>query len=491
MADPKPCWECLKKRLACDFTRPACRKCRLRNTECPGYGKKPLKWLEPGQTRSKGRRAKNESNIIRLCLKDTSETSTVVEAIKYYNNHICPDLEVVGPAGISESPFFVQFASASDLPASIRQTMVSIALAHRILQFEPGFESDRATLSTRLQIHRGGAIKELAREVKACSEANIATLAAVLTFLFAEIQQCLSPNWRLHCNAAHAIMDTMGGMPMLILSQPFLRHLLRYFVLIEVLGSTTSPNVEPDKARRQLEIISLLPHLYGDGLSTVLPWLGGPPPELVQHLILINYWRSRTAESISCQNPQRYSPLELLDRVVSFSVEDWVSGIHRKQHTGDVKMDSERLPLGLGGWEKLPYIFQSSVVLYCISSLFDSDSTPCTLPDTANERVGHIGIGALRRTHRDALLRDLKDLASPSQAQLRKAVLWPLVMAGIEVDATDTASKVFILSELSWMSKTLGTASPLIAKEYLEKLWASSGAKCWNDLFDRCYVFAM
>ena len=47
--DNRPCWECLRRRLVCDYTRPACRKCVRTGIVCPGYGNaKPLKWLTPG-----------------------------------------------------------------------------------------------------------------------------------------------------------------------------------------------------------------------------------------------------------------------------------------------------------------------------------------------------------------------------------------------------------------------------------------------------------
>lgn len=47
--EKKPCWECLRRRLVCDFTRPTCRKCLKTGIVCPGYGNsKPLKWLAPG-----------------------------------------------------------------------------------------------------------------------------------------------------------------------------------------------------------------------------------------------------------------------------------------------------------------------------------------------------------------------------------------------------------------------------------------------------------
>jgi hypothetical protein len=84
MSDPKACWECHKRRLICDFGSPACQKCEARGVACPGYGeKKPLKWLQPGQTRSKGKRARKEVNVIRLTLKDPSEATSVFEAIEY------------------------------------------------------------------------------------------------------------------------------------------------------------------------------------------------------------------------------------------------------------------------------------------------------------------------------------------------------------------------------------------------------------------------
>lgn len=49
---PIQCWACRRKRLVCDYTRPACKKCFKRGTVCPGYGAKPLTWVEPGQKRS-------------------------------------------------------------------------------------------------------------------------------------------------------------------------------------------------------------------------------------------------------------------------------------------------------------------------------------------------------------------------------------------------------------------------------------------------------
>lgn len=52
----KPCWACRKGRLICDFTKPACKKCQTRGTECPGYDAKPLVWIPNGTVKSKRRK---------------------------------------------------------------------------------------------------------------------------------------------------------------------------------------------------------------------------------------------------------------------------------------------------------------------------------------------------------------------------------------------------------------------------------------------------
>lgn len=50
------CWECLRRSLVCDFTRPHCTRCSTSGIACPGYGKtepRRLKWLPPGKVTSR------------------------------------------------------------------------------------------------------------------------------------------------------------------------------------------------------------------------------------------------------------------------------------------------------------------------------------------------------------------------------------------------------------------------------------------------------
>ncbi|KAI0018872.1 hypothetical protein F4780DRAFT_780918 [Xylariomycetidae sp. FL0641] len=59
------CWECLRRRLVCDGTRPACQRCRAAAIVCPGFeDRQPLRWVRPGQVsaaaRGRGRKKKKK-----------------------------------------------------------------------------------------------------------------------------------------------------------------------------------------------------------------------------------------------------------------------------------------------------------------------------------------------------------------------------------------------------------------------------------------------
>ncbi|RWQ97118.1 hypothetical protein C8Q69DRAFT_462389 [Paecilomyces variotii] len=57
------CWECLRRRLVCDSTRPVCNRCSIRGLVCLGYDNvKPLTFLAPGRVTSRNRRAKGTAS---------------------------------------------------------------------------------------------------------------------------------------------------------------------------------------------------------------------------------------------------------------------------------------------------------------------------------------------------------------------------------------------------------------------------------------------
>lgn len=57
-ARKRHCWECLRRRLVCDFQVPCCKRCVGSGVNCPGYAEIPpirLKWLAPGKVKSRQR----------------------------------------------------------------------------------------------------------------------------------------------------------------------------------------------------------------------------------------------------------------------------------------------------------------------------------------------------------------------------------------------------------------------------------------------------
>jgi hypothetical protein len=71
----RQCWECLKRRLVCDYSLPGCKKCRKAGRECPGYDEqKPLQWVQPGRVTFRKRRRDEPPTVYTIQEKARSET---------------------------------------------------------------------------------------------------------------------------------------------------------------------------------------------------------------------------------------------------------------------------------------------------------------------------------------------------------------------------------------------------------------------------------
>ena len=142
-------------------------------------------------------------------------------------------------------------------------------------------------------------------------------------------------------------------------------------------------------------------------------------------------------------------------------------------------------------------MFQCAAAMYCISSLSPEAGSGggAVNPDSEEHQTDDIGpreatwtaLAGARNTCLTILLGQLRNVkAFP---QLRKFVLWPLVVAGIHVGTDDEMTQKFALEELSWISRAVGIAAPLVAKEFLQRrIWPLElGKRKWVDLFDRPY----
>lgn len=103
------------------------------------------------------------------------------------NNAICPDLVVTGRYG-HQNPFFVVPTFAAYIRPAVAEMVVSTALGHRILQGVNRSGSDRGVLATKLQHHRGAAIRLMAEDLtRDAMQTSNEILVCVLVFLLAEV----------------------------------------------------------------------------------------------------------------------------------------------------------------------------------------------------------------------------------------------------------------------------------------------------------------
>lgn len=190
------------------------------------------------------------------------------------------------------------------------------------------------------------------------------------------------------------------------------------------------------------------------------------PPTLFADIIRINDLRAQ--EASRPEGPPKtnleHASSEILQRILNFSPEAWADA-NKDKHHNDHSITSL--------WVLLGRVYQSTIVLYCISSL--QGLSILTHSDELED---------VRSKHRDALVSCLeKALASP---EIKMWMMWPLVVAGME--ASSEGVRGFVQEKLSKMARDLGTPLPLVAMAALGGFW-QRGRRSWDECFDRPYAF--
>lgn len=208
-------------------------------------------------------------------------------------------------------------------------------------------------------------------------------------------------------------------------------------------------------------------NLHLDELDFILEQYGGEifsfqmcPPSLFAEVIKINHLRLRAMKFGTARagdlSQEAYGILDCID---DFSPEQWAN----------LKPSSKE------DWMLLGNIYQAAVTLYCIFSL----QSLSVLPTAFSLRT--------RCTKHGQLLQVLLDEAL-SSPRIKRFMLWPLVLLGMEAVNGSSTRRAFVQRQLPEMSRHVGTCVPLIAKGVLERFW-SSGKTRWDDCFDRPYAF--
>lgn len=222
------CWECLRRRVVCDYTRPACNRCTKSGIQCPGYGDvKParLRWLPPGKVISRQQKRKGTADLeterypvliasgnvderISPILATDTETRALLEAVEYCNSPrtipryfnrslltladntcIYQDLLPIHELGQHPGIYLVtptHLQIGAKFPAYIRFTLICTTLSHRINRL--GNDTQQNALAQSFYHFRGIIIRSLREDINVRHNSNGDMLVAgIIALLLADV----------------------------------------------------------------------------------------------------------------------------------------------------------------------------------------------------------------------------------------------------------------------------------------------------------------
>ncbi|KAI3572735.1 hypothetical protein IWW34DRAFT_891804 [Fusarium oxysporum f. sp. albedinis] len=431
-----PCWECSRRRLVCDLGTPKCRKCRVRGVDCPGYQHKPLQWMRPGQIRSKGARSTKTPGVS-------------------------------GPPARSNEVIANCTFSGQETPTRVQNHKVSEDSKVEDANSAPGFEHSGLMISLD-NIN-------IAPDLSGISLESVASPFIIPPSYVPCIPPAVSQT--LICSAlGHSILRAAEG---------FQRERNAMALNLRQCRGEALKLVHSALTGRRDSIMPILclllsEDLFGNSTLTCIPCA----PGLLAEIIRINHYRflqdsATTLRSNSAD--QLPSSPDILRRVLNFSPELWASEVLAHSDSsagGSYDETGQGFTVRRMGWERIGRIYQAAVVLYCLAS--------------QPQGSDHVRKSSQWTTLRAGLLQDLRDSSLDAYLHHRKLVLWPLTILGLVLDYDDGGTQQFVLKELKWASAALGTATPLVAMQLLERTWRSRQRyNGWDELFDRPYIFAL
>ncbi|KAK8034575.1 C6 zinc finger domain protein [Apiospora rasikravindrae] len=476
------CWECQRRRLECDSTRPVCNKCRQAGVVCPGYeDKKPLRWLAPGKVTSRNRKRKtpvikekkkDEDSAVSLQAQiDAALERAVHMSAELYKGSLIPVVhlrddvsEAVQSACYCKSNPFLELTTPPYInpipleimrlfPGPIRRTYICLALGHYLHQTRPP-KAERVELWCRFHTEKGLSLHDISEEI--VLEKDIQgldqTVISIMCLMLVDLSYGSPRNWRVHFLAAMKALACRGGIKKLHARNPTMQPTLKYFMILGVVASSTSP---PEDYLVTTPELDFLEKVYGKGdYPTVLC-----PPFLFMIISQINRLRLQTTQPPELHEPDSPSPQDLLSKILSFDPDAWAS-LYTESY--------QQLFL-------IARIYHSAVALYCISALRN------LFP------IGFLyNLLMLRAAHADCLFGLLREAILSPQTNL--CLMWPLNVAGVEAATRSLSDRLFVEEALDELSRGLGTGYPLVACSAIQKLW-DSGKTEWDDCYDRPYAF--
>ncbi|KAJ5152016.1 hypothetical protein N7492_010311 [Penicillium capsulatum] len=494
-ARKRHCWECLRRRLVCDFEVPGCKRCAKSGVDCPGYGETPpmrVKWIGAGKpkTKAKAQQHKGASNspksgnagpkstspeeshaespVVNLNQSDDIQKLTLrgsnlktdfhalIDSVEYYNSCIYPELANVLRFGTNANIYKLSpaaFHTGVTRPAHLQFGLVCFTLSHRMNQL--GHDQDSMVLKNSFYRYRSFMIRSLNEDIsEPAKRYSDFVLAGILTVLLADSQEGISNHWRNHIEGVRRLIILRGGMKRLAIT-PGVRPIIVTFVYLVVLSDTTSPASD-----------MLLGGLNVDELYGMVKEYGGNgsgfqmcPMPLITEIIKTNHIRTLISKrnKMDANDDLQSEAREVLRRVYAFSPTAWTE-------SNEYLADSSK---------HISETYQSAVALYCMSSL---------------QSVGALPPHPLLKRNRDVEARILHGLIEKSLSQRCAGYnFWPMLVLGVQAVNGSPSLRAFVRDKMVVMSAICGTYAPLRAKDILEQFWAS-GKDEWDDCFDKPYM---
>ncbi|ORY07025.1 fungal-specific transcription factor domain-domain-containing protein [Clohesyomyces aquaticus] len=489
-APKRQCWECARRRLVCDYGTPSCKKCDKAGVTCPGYGdKKPLKWVGIGQVTSRPRRKKNQSSS---CPEKKGVTTTpvtcetqssnqgweeewwnpptpsekflvdenviAVRAVSYFNQQCLRDLMPVLEV-VPDTPFLNPHPEDiiwvySD---TMRNILISLAIGHRIHSLmRNSTEYSVKDGWSRFYHFRGLAISHLSNEISVKGDqVTLSTFLEIWMMICLELRNCTS-TWRYHADGINLLVKLRGGIRQLLDDQPIMKLIVLYYMIIIVIGNTTSPAWDQLDTSEE-GFVDLLAEIYPQGFYPSLLC----PTELFLNIFRINHLRAQAWNGVVLNGAAQSAAEELLGRIESFSPEE---------HAASQSCAYDE-------WVLIGRIYQAAVALYCISSL----QSLLILPFSPELRIARI--------EKKATLFTLLKKALESRT-VQICMLWPLIIAGAEARDGSADLRAIVCRGLDNHALYQGTMLPQLGKEILEQFW-ESGSMQWDECWSKPCVFVI
>ncbi|KAI1854013.1 hypothetical protein JX266_001154 [Neoarthrinium moseri] len=441
----------------------------------------------------------------------------IFEGLDYFNKMICPDLVCLET---HFNPYRVNLQRVDNIPDIYVKVLVSVACFHRLMSNGPEPTPSSALIQKDVDVFslRVEALQSLNEQLsEPDQQKSDATLLCVLSLMIASIQSSAYTEWRAHLEGARRIISLRGGLKKIITVNPYFKPVLTFFMLIDVMGSTTTASTHKDMAEATSMAMK-----YWEIETGVLQFMATTcmpcPDALFRVIILVNYLRT-IAHRPGLAARRRNGTKMAIEKVLSFSPTDYAahmqyfngwatngkevgfspvngpprtvssssSGSSHPSEASSPSTDSSR-----GGeadfWLSIGVMYRASTLLYVLRTLvFDSDDEPSDLlpanllPNVDSLRLETFQVlyGALAPVFADPV----------SMHQIGKLIMWPLFILGMETDHTNVNLREFVTNGFAVLSHAMGTLGPLGAIEELGTKWkidAESGPQTrvtWDDYF--------